>query len=196
MKEIFLKNSISFITHYKKYTKDDIEKLKYGLEGIYLTFYKLIIILFISFLLGTLQKTIIFLLLFNIIRYPAFGFHAKTSTECLFISLILIIGLPFLLLKLKLNFYIKLFIGICCLLLFYFYAPADTIKRPLPNMKKRRVRKILSVGCCLLYIVLCLLFKNFYISDLFLAAIITEAILISPMMYQLFKQPYKNYLNC
>lgn len=195
MKEIFLKNAITFITNYKKYSKEDIEKLKYGLEGIYLTLYKLIIIILLSLILGIFKEIILFLILFNIIRYPAFGFHANTSTQCLILSLLLILGLPFLLLKLDINIYIKLGISFICLIDFVLYAPADTVKRPLPNVKKRKIRKICSVLCCLLYIALCFLFKNHYISDLLLAAIITESILINPLLYKIFKQPYRNYLN-
>ena len=45
MKKNFLDKSISFITKYKKYSKKDIEKLEYGLEGLYLTITKAIIII-------------------------------------------------------------------------------------------------------------------------------------------------------
>lgn len=196
MKETFLKKSIAFITNYKEYSKEDIEKLKYGLEGIYLTLYKLVIIILLSLVLGIFKETILFLILFNIIRYPAFGFHANTSMECLIISLLLILGLPFLLLKLDIHIYIKLGIAFICFINFVLYAPADTVKRPLPNVKKRKIRKICSVLCCLLYITLCFLFRNHYISDLLLAAVITESVLINPLIYKVFKQPYRNYLNC
>ena len=88
MKELFLKNSVTFITKYNpNYTSSDIEKIKYGLEGIYLTITKLIIILVLSIFLN-ITKEIIFVLLFlNIIRYPAFGVHADKSSTCLITSI-------------------------------------------------------------------------------------------------------------
>ena len=194
MKELFLNKSVDFITTYKDYSKDDIEKFRYGLEGIYLTFYKLVIIILISLLLGTFKQTIIFLMFFNIIRYPAFGFHASTSLQCLIMSSIFIVGLPYLLLSIDINLYIKIIIGTFCLINFILYAPADTVKRPLPNVKKRKLRKFFSVLCCLLYLILSLLIKS-YISDLIIASMIVETILINPLIYKLFKQPYRNYLN-
>ena len=195
MKNLFLNKSINFITKYKKYSDEDIEKLRYGLEGIYLTFYKLIIIIILALLLGVFKETIIFLILFNIIRYPAFGFHANTSLQCLIMSCIFVIGLPTILLTFNLSIIIKIFIAVLCLIDFIVYAPADTVKRPLPNVKKRRIRKFCAVICCLLYFALCVIFNNHYISDLLLAAMMVEAILINPIIYKIFKQPYRNYLN-
>lgn len=195
MKDRFLNSSISFITSYKQYSKKDIEKLRYGLEGIYLTIYKLFIILIISLILGILKETLIFLVLFNIIRFPAFGFHANTSLECLIISSILILGIPFLFLNLYIPLYVKIIISIICLICYILYAPADTVKRPLPNKKKRIIRKICSIICCLIYIGLMIVFKNSYINNLFLSAIIVETILIIPITYKIFRQSYRNYLN-
>lgn len=195
MKELFLNKSMNLICNYKTYSKDDKEKLRYGLEGLYLTIYKLVIILILAILLGKIKETIIFLILFNIIRYPAFGFHANTSLQCLIMSILFIIGLPYLLLTIDINIFVKLFICIFCIINFIMYAPADTVKRPLPNVKKRRIRKFFAVLCCLIYSTLCIVLKS-YISDLLLASIIIETILINPITYKLFKQPYRNYLNC
>lgn len=194
MKELFLNKSMNLITNYKHYSDDDKEKLLYGLEGIYLTVYKLLIIIILSIFLGIFKEIILFLLLFNIIRYPAFGFHANTSLQCLIMSLVFIVGLPYLLLSIDLNIYIRLGISIFCLINFILYAPADTVKRPLPNIKKRKIRKFFSILCCLLYSVLCIFLKS-YIGTLFLVSIIVETILINPIIYKIFKQPYRNYLN-
>lgn len=194
MKELFLDKSITFITNQKDYSKEDIDKLRYGLEGIYLTFYKMIIILLVAFLLHILKEVLIFLIIFNIIRYPAFGFHANTSLECLIISLICVVGIPFLLLRIDLNLYTKILIDLICVIQFILYAPADTVKRPLPNKKKRKIRKICAIICCILYSIISIIFNN-YISDLLIAAIIVETIMINPLIYKIFKQPYRNYLN-
>lgn len=57
----------------KKYSQDDLEMIAYGLEGIYLTFSKLIVIFALAYLLGILKETLILLLMYNIIRSQAFG---------------------------------------------------------------------------------------------------------------------------
>ena len=77
MKEVFLTNSVKFITKYNKnYSEDDLDKIKYGLEGLYLTFTKLVIIALISLILGIFKEVVLVLIFLNIIRYPAFGVHA------------------------------------------------------------------------------------------------------------------------
>ena len=45
MKEKFLKSSMNLITKNKKYSNDEIEIIRYGLEALYLTITKMIIIL-------------------------------------------------------------------------------------------------------------------------------------------------------
>ena len=51
MKELFLDKSIELIQQYHDpYTEEEIELLRYGLEGIYLTVTKLVIIILLSFI--------------------------------------------------------------------------------------------------------------------------------------------------
>ena len=77
MKNYVLDNAINIIN--KKYNYDDIkiEKLRYGLEGIYLTITKAIVIFSIALILGIFKELLVFLLFFNILRFSAFGIHAK-----------------------------------------------------------------------------------------------------------------------
>ena len=62
MKARFMNNTIAFLQKYNTYSKEDIEKLEYGLEGIYLTITKLIILFFIATLLGVVKEFITLLL--------------------------------------------------------------------------------------------------------------------------------------
>ena len=82
MKERFLNNCISFVKSNNIEIQE--EELRYGLEGIYLTFGKFLIIFPLAFLLGIFKEFILTLIFFNIIRYPAFGIHANKSSTCLF----------------------------------------------------------------------------------------------------------------
>ena len=94
MKEAFLNHTMNFIaSNQKKLNEEDKEKLAYGLEGLYMTITKLVVIFLIAFLLGFIKEFIITLILFNIIRFPGFGFHASKSIVCLITSTLLILGL-------------------------------------------------------------------------------------------------------
>ncbi len=195
MKEKYLNSTISFITKYKDYSEDEIENMRYSLEGLYLTFTKLIVIFTLAIILGIFKEVIILLLLFNIIRFTGFGFHAKTSLECLITSTLLVIGLPYLILYLEPNKWIMFSLGLMSLIVLAVFAPADTVKRPLPNKKKRLYRKIGTIVIASTFIILSLIIKNNTISYLLITSLIIESIMVSPLIYKIFGQPYRNYLN-
>ena len=194
MKELFLKKSVDFITKYNKnHTEEDIEKIKYGLEGLYLTITKLVIIFLIAIIFNFFKELVIMLVFFNIIRFPAFGFHADKSITCLIISTTILLGLTYLMINISLNITSKVLISILCFTDYILYAPADTVKRPLTNKKKRKYRKIASCICALIYIVMIIIIKDMIISNLILTALIIEGIMINPMFYKMFGMPFNNY---
>lgn len=195
MKTVFLNHSINTITKYNpNYNSEELEKLKYGLEGLYLTITKTIVILILAIIFKITKEILIILVLFNILRYFAFGFHAETSKQCLIISSFLFIGLPLIIFYADLSLLLKGILAIICTINIMVLAPADTIKRPLPNKKKRLVRKTISTLIALIYTIIILISKN-TISQLFLCVLIIQTINISPIIYKIFKQPYKNYKN-
>ena len=195
MKEKYLNSTISFITKYKEYSNEEIENMRYSLEGLYLTFTKLIVIFSLAIILGIFKEVIILLILFNIIRFTGFGFHAKKSMECLITSTLLFVGIPYLVLYLEPNKITLLVIGIISLIILSIYAPADTVKRPLPNKKKRLYRKIGTIVIASIFIIISFFIKNNTISYLLIIALFIESIMVSPLIYKIFGQPYKNYLN-
>ena len=87
MKKLILEKCMNLITTYNKdLSEKDKDKIKYGLEGLYLTITKLIFIIIISIILGIFKEVILLLLTFNGIRLTAFGVHAKRSIDCLISS--------------------------------------------------------------------------------------------------------------
>lgn len=193
MKSFFMNKSLAFLCKYNTYSDEDIEKLSYGLEGIYLTITKLIIIFALALLLNIFKEIIFLLIIFNIIRYFGFGIHAKKSSECLITSLILFIILPFAFLTFNISKKILFIISTISILSFFLFAPADTIKRPLKNKKKRTIRKILTIIVGIIYLLCGSIINNYTISTLFFLAIIIQSIVINPITYKLMRQPYNNY---
>ena len=194
MKEAFLNHTMNFIaSNQENLNEEEREKLQYGLEGLYMTITKLLVIFLIAFLLGFIKEFIIALILFNIIRFPGFGFHASKSIVCLITSTILILGLPYLFTNIEVNLTIKIVLCIISVIAFIICAPADTWKRPLTNKKKRMIRKVSACSLAIIYSVLIIVFNSMEISNLLMAALLIETILISPIMYLIFKEPYRNY---
>ncbi len=195
MKDKILNLAVDFLNSQGSYSKNDLLKIRYGLEGIYLTITKLVVILIVSLLLGITKEIVICLLFFNIIRYFSFGFHAEKSFECLILSLLNFIAIPFLLLNISRPFLVDIILAILCLLLLSIFAPADTVKRPLKSKKKRLFRKIITLIVGIIYFVLMIIFKEHYISDLLLSVLVVDVIVVNPITYMIFKQPYNNYKN-
>ena len=193
MKEKFLDFTINFLKQNNTYSENEIKKLRYGLEGIYLTITKTIVILIIALLLNFLKEIIILLLLFNIIRYFSFGFHAEKSGECLILSMFNFLLVPYIFLKLNTSLFVNLIICGICLVLLLIFAPADTPKRPLKNKKKRIIRKIITFVIGIIYTFLVIVFKNNYISQLLVCCLIATAMVVNPLTYWLFGQTYNNY---
>ena len=193
MKALLLDSTMNFICKYHSYSELDKKKLRYGLEGIYLTITKMIILVILSCILGIFEEFICVTLLFNIIRYTGFGFHAEKSYQCLLFSIFNFIVIPYI--SLHINFSNTVIYGICgiCILHYLLFAPADTKKRPLPNKKKIVIRKIITVMIGIVYTMLIILFNSEYWTDILLSALIIQTIIISPLTYWVFKEPYNNY---
>ena len=194
MKEVFLNHTMNFIaSNQKDLNQEDKEKMAYGLEGLYMSITKLVIIFLIAFLLGFIKEFIITLIFFNIIRFPGFGFHASKSVVCLIASTLLVLGLPYLFTNIEVSLTIKIILCIVSVITFIICAPADTWKRPLTNKRKRIIRKVVASSLAVIYSVLIIVFNGYEISNLLMAALLIETILISPIMYLIFKEPYRNY---
>lgn len=193
MKKRFINNVSSFITKYNDYSDLELKKINYGIEGLYLTLTKTIVILFLALMLNILKEVFIIIIIFNIIRYFGFGFHAEKSYQCLIYSLINFILLPLFFIKFKFSLNTYIVISLICIIDYFIFSPADTIKRPLPNRKKRLIRKGLTTFSGIICLLIIVYFNNVKISSILVCSMVIEAIAICPITYFIFGQPYNNY---
>lgn len=191
MKEVFLKHSLQLITANKEWDEESLEKIRYGLEGIYLTIVKLVILLALAIILNIERLFLINLVFFNILRFFAFGVHARNSTQCLITSTVMFIIFPMLSTSIDFPLPVQIIIASICVLLFLLYAPADTHKRPQKNRKKRQFRKAFAVTIAIIYVLLIIMLKD--LSQIILCSLMTETIMILPITYRILGVPYKNH---
>lgn len=191
MKEVFLKHSLQLITANREWDEESLEKIRYGLEGIYLTIVKLVILLALAIILNIERLFLINLVFFNILRFFAFGVHARNSTQCLITSTVMFIIFPILSTSIDFPLPVQIIIASICVLLFLLYAPADTHKRPQKNRKKRQIRKAFAVTIAIVYVLLIIMLKD--LSQIILCSLMTEAIMILPITYHILGVPYKNH---
>ena len=183
------------IKQYPNYSNDKISEIMYGIEGLYLTLTKTILIFFVAFILGIWKELLLLLIFFNIIRMFSFGMHANKSWICLIFSSSLFITFTYLCKYLNITRFVLYFIYLLIILIIILYSPADTIKRPLINRKKRIIWKILSIITVFIYFLISVNIKNNLIINCLTFSLIIECILILPITYKIFNMPYNNYKN-
>lgn len=194
MKKLIINKCMELVTTYNKdLSQRDIDKIKYGLEGLYLTITKLIFIIIVSIILGIWKETLLLILIFNGIRLTAFGVHAKRSIDCLISSTLFFILFPILCIKLTIPLIVKVILFIPLTVLIGIFAPADTEKRPLINKKKRKIYKILSIIISIIYMTIAIVIKNNILSNCFIFAIVIQIIIMLPITYRIFGVSYNNY---
>ena len=196
MKDKLINNSLNKIRlKYPEYTNTKLEEIKYGIESLYLTITKMIILIILALIFNRKKEFIIFLLLYNGIRIFAFGLHAKKSSWCLISSIIFFIVLPIILKFIIINKFVISILGSILLINYYKYSLADTRKRPIVNVKIRLKYKYLSCIIVIIYLFIALIINNIYISNLLFSAVLLEGLLINPYIYKLFGFTYDNYKN-
>lgn len=196
MKKKFLNSSMNAIKKYNpEYDEEKLEIIEYGLEGIYLTTTKLIIIFGLSYYLGILLEVFLLTLSYNLIRFTAFGLHATKSIYCLISSLTMFVGGTLIVLNVTIPLLIKIIISIICVYFIFKYAPADTEKRPIVSPKRRKVYKTISTITGIIFTILIIVFNKYILSNYLLIGMIEAVIMIHPTVYKIFKLPYDNYKN-
>ncbi|MDD2518631.1 MAG: accessory gene regulator B family protein [Bacilli bacterium] len=196
MKNQVLNILLNFITkHYPNYTEKQIATIRYGLEGIYITITKTIIIFAIAIYLNLFIELIILMLFYNLLRMFSFGLHATNGIICLIASTVLFIGTTYLCTIIAIGLKIKLISVIISILVFYKYSPADTKKRPIINTKRRNYYKIISTVTSIIYSYIIIFTNNHFIANALLFSLVIQSFLITPWAYIIFNQHYNNYLQ-
>lgn len=193
MKDLIVNKLLNIVKKYNFYNSQ-LEEIKYGLLSIYILITKTIIIILVAYILNIFNETLVFIVLYNIIRLPSFGLHATKSWICLLSSLLVFITLPLVSLYFIFHLKIKIIISIICLLLMFKNSPSDTNKRPIISPKRRLIYKWLSVLISIIYSFL-LIFTNNFISNCLILSLVLQCFMISPLVYKIFNLPYNNYKN-
>ena len=171
-------------------SEQDLEIIKYGLEIFFMTIYKIIIIILLAIYLDVLDIVIYMFFLFGIIRTFASGAHARNWITCTLSSIAVFIALPIIFRNVTFNVEIKTLIFVISFFLLYRYSPADTINRPIKNIKKRRILRLSSLILCVIYYVVSLFLNNNTLSTLIIVSLLTASMMTTPVIYTVLKNSY------
>lgn len=192
MKEKFIASVVNLAKRKKEYTEEEVAIMRYALEGIYLTFTKILVITLIAALLGLFKEYIWFVLLYTPIRSVSFGWHANTTKQCWVVSILAFILIPYTFSIITINRITKIILLIFSIFIFTLYSPADTKKRPIVNKKRRLMFKVVSLIIILVYSYYALNNSNL-ISNLMLASLLYQSMLINPLIYKISHQEFNNF---
>ena len=196
MKELVVNGIMNNITKYYDYDNTKISEIKYGIESLYLTITKTIIIFILAILLNITKELMLLFVFYSLIRLTGFGVHAKKSWHCWVSSLTIFVLIPILIKYVTLNEKLIIISYTIFNLLLLMYAPADTEKRPLIKKNKRILYKVLTIIITISYLIYSIIYKeNTMIINTLYFSILLEVILILPCTYKLFGVKYNNYKN-
>lgn len=195
MKEVFLEHSLKLLNKEYNYQGDDLDRVTYGLEVIYISITKMFVILLVSIIFRAFKETLLMIIFVNGLRTFAYGIHAKKSWHCYVSSIICFVLSPMLFKYIEINTIQKILISVICFIGYAVFAPADTYKRPLINTKHRQRLKINTLIVCSIYIVIIFVSKNTLVNNMIILSMITQVFVINPIIYKIFDMPYNNYMT-
>lgn len=195
MKEVFLERSLQLLNKEYNYQGDDLDRVKYGLEVIYISITKMFVILLVSIIFKAFKETLLMIIFVNGLRTFAYGIHAKKSWHCYISSIICFVLSPMIFKFIEISIIQKILLSIICFISYVVFAPADTHKRPLVNKEHRKKLKINTLIVCSVYIAIIFISKNTLINNMIILSMITEVFVINPIIYKIFDMPYNNYMT-
>ena len=196
MKQKFLSYCLNTIRENRSDINEiKLDEIRYGLEAIYITVTKTIVIFSLALIFNIFREMLLLLIFFNILRTTGFGLHASKGWICLLSSSLIFIILPFFSKLFTIPIYIKSLLGVIAIILIYVYTPADTIKRPIISKKRREIYNFVTTISCILLTFISIIVKDNTISNLIIFGIYIEVVLVLPLTYKYFKLSYNNYLN-
>ncbi len=183
-----LLNSLKKFLNDNNYDNDSIKKIIYGVEAVYINITKVVLIIFISFLLERLVETIFLLLLVAIVRRYAYGVHMPGNVSCVFFSILLFNIAPMMIVGNNLQMF---FIIILSIMSSLFFAPAISKKGRKIDDKERQKLKIKSN---IIVLILCLLItlNITYIDKMILSTLFIQSIIVNPVTFILFEKGGKD----
>ena len=181
----------------KKMTDVDDERaevINYGLQLAIGEIPKTFIILFVAWLAGVLDLTLISILIITPYRAMVGGAHFKTHVKCVLATSIFYIGTALLSKYIVLSRMIRIMltatIWIFAVIMISWYAPADTEDVPILRKKERKAKKIISYIIMTLMLTISLIIKNSIISNIFLFGTLFQTISITRVMYKIAQNKY------
>lgn len=144
---------VSYLVDKKKIDKSESELYRYGLELLISNGTALLIVLSVGILLSVFYETILFLILFYLLRKFGGGYHAKTMLRCMILTIIVHL-LFILLLKVNMSFFTYQILWIQIILLYILFVPQNS------DIEETEYNRFKLINLCLMGIGMLLCMKQ------------------------------------
>ena len=195
MKEQIINNTINLINRNKVCSDTDLKIYRYGMECIYTLITKTLVVFLISIIIGTTKEFLLLLIFYALLRSYAFGIHASNNIACWISTITIYIGGSIFIKYLTIPKAIIAITWMITAIFLILWAPADTPKRPILKVKKRRKLKIKSLIVIAIYYLLIYFINNQTILNALFLSMVLEGSCICPLLYKILKTPFNNYIN-
>ena len=89
------------ICSYCNVDKKNYQKMKYGIDIIYINISKTAVLIILSVILGIVKETLLLLSVFTCVRLSGFGYHSNNTIKCTVIGIIGFISSVYMAIMLK-----------------------------------------------------------------------------------------------
>ena len=170
------------------------EIINYGLQILIGEIPKLFIMLFIAYLLGVFNLTLLTFLILLPYRTFSGGLHLKTHIGCIVSTSIFYCGTAYISNILVLDNIIKylliLALGIYGIFMIKLYAPADTEDVPILSKKVRKQKQILSYVCFIVGLIIALIINSSVIANILIFGYFIQTCMITKLAYRITNNKY------
>ena len=170
------------------------EVINYGLQLAIGEIPKTFIILFVAWLAGVLDLTLISILIITPYRAMVGGAHFKTHVKCVLATSIFYIGTALLSKYIVLSRMIRIMltatIWIFAVIMISWYAPADTEDVPIISKKVRKQKMILSYIFFILGLIISAVVPSNIISNIIIFGYFVQTCMITRIAYKLTNNKY------
>jgi accessory gene regulator B len=174
-------------------TELEQSEILYGIHALIINLYKLPVIFIAAFFLGIFKETVLTFITFGALRTFASGIHARKDWTCLLTSAFVFLGSPLVAKNITFHMPFILLLFAFCLLMIHLYAPADTEEKPFVSAKLRKRLKLGSYIALVTLYILSMIYIGSFLSSIIIVTSLIECIMITPIIYKLFKRRYRNY---
>ena len=171
----------------------DLQKMILGMEIILHNIPKLVLMVIIASLLGTLYYTLATWLSFVLIRRYACGLHAGSGINCTIMTLLMFVAAPYVMQGVYINEITLILAFVLIGFGLYRYAPADTEARPIIGKNKRARLKKSAILTSLLVLALTLILRQEALYVLVTVGALYALIVVLPPTYTVLGRSMKNY---